>query len=228
MPVDAVAATPFAVRSTTFTSHWRTSCLHTFWRSLVTCLNAANGAVLTTISRHPRISLNSSSACALWKEMDIPLRLWRLAHADICTHGHFQDRSSRAGTHQDSVFSCVQRQTFQGPCRVDQLLHQFHVPVQLFKEVIMKTDSISRTIPRAVKPVPRVRSPESSSAIPFRSTARCLARASGQFLTWLRASPARFLTGRRRHDAGADELEQRMFELEVQKLSTLHLGGFLR
>lgn len=92
----------------------------------------------------------------------------------------------------------------------------------------MKIDSISRTIAHPVNPVPRTGSHESPGAIPFRATARALSRASGQFLSGIRAIPARFLSGRRRHDAGVCELEQRMFELETHKLSTLHLGGFLR
>jgi hypothetical protein len=88
----------------------------------------------------------------------------------------------------------------------------------LLKETIMKIDSISRTIAHPVNPVPRTGSHESAGAIPFRATARALSR----------AIPARFLSGCRRHDAGVCELEQRMFELETHKLSTLHLGGFLR
>jgi hypothetical protein len=64
--------------------------------------------------------------------------------------------------------------------------------------------------------------------MPFRATARALACASGHFLSRICATPRRVLLGRRRHDAGACELEQRMFELETHKVSTLHLGGFLR
>jgi hypothetical protein len=126
-------------------------------------------------------------------------------------------------TSRNSSDACALRKETAIPPRSSELTCS-----QRLKETMMKIDPTFRTTSRPVKPGRRTGAHELAATMPFHATARSLACASGQLLRRIRAIPARFLLGRRRHDAGVCDLERRMFELETHKISIRYLGGFPR
>jgi hypothetical protein len=164
---------------------------------------------------HSRITGETSCLHTFWKSLTTGLSV-PSSTASMATLRH-------RPTYRNSSDACALRKETAIPRRSSELTCS-----QRLKETMMKIAPIFRTTSRPVKPEPRTGAHELAGTMPFHETARTSARASGQFLSRIRAILARFLLGRRRHDAGVCDLERRMFELETHKISTRYLGGFPR